>query len=201
MVYKKLYYYFQSALSNYLCDKIIHEGFANNVHSGGTGGFIPRNDSEKKEKKELRDSNISWIGDWWLKKEILPYVERANKKAGWNFNLVDSEPCQFTIYDNKQHYWWHRDAKRYPYYNNHFPNLIRKLSVTVSLSHPEEYEGGYLQMAARQEWSDTHLCQVTEILPRGSICVFPSYTWHRVSPVTKGRRLSLVQWNLGEGYV
>ena len=105
------------------------------------------------------------------------------------------------FYDKEQFYWWHRDARRYPYYDNDFPNLIRKLSVTVSLSHPEEYEGGYLQMAARREWSDTHLCQVTEILPRGSICVFPSYTWHRVSPVTKGRRLSLVQWNLGEGYV
>ena len=55
MVYKKLYYYFTSALSNYLCDKIVHEGFANNVHSGGTGGFIPRNDSEKKQKKKLRN--------------------------------------------------------------------------------------------------------------------------------------------------
>ena len=82
-----------------------------------------------------------------------------------------------------------------------WPNLIRKLSVTVSLSHPKEYEGGYLQFAATRDWGDTFKLQCTEILPRGSICVFPSYTWHRVSPVTKGRRLSLVQWNLGEGYV
>ena len=36
-----------------------------------------------------------------------------------------------------------------------------------------------------------------QILPKGSICVFPSFTHHRVSPVTKGKRLSLVQWNLG----
>ena len=34
----------------------------------------------------------------------------------------------------------------------------------------------------------------------GSIVVFPSYTWHRVSPVTSGTRLSLVQWNLGPGF-
>ena len=134
-------------------------------------------------------------------RELLPYVRKANERAGWNFKLTCAEPAQFTIYDKEQFYWWHRDARRYPYHDNDFPNLIRKLSVTVSLSHPEEYEGGYLQIAARREWNDTHLCQVTEILPRGSICVFPSYTWHRVSPVTKGRRLSLVQWNLGEGYV
>ena len=118
MVYKKLYYYFTSALSNYLCDKIVHEGFANHVHKGSTGGVIPRNDSERKRTKELRDSNISWIDDWWLKKEILPYVQRANEKAGWNFKLTTSESAQFTIYDNKQHYWWHRDARQYPYYDN-----------------------------------------------------------------------------------
>ena len=177
------------------------EGFANQIQEGNTGRFVARNDAERKEKKELRDSNISWIDDWWLKKEILPYVQRANEKAGWNFKLTTSESAQFTIYDNKQHYWWHRDARQYPYYDNDFPNLIRKLSVTVSLSHPKEYEGGYLQFAATRDWGDTFKLQCTEILPRGSICVFPSYTWHRVSPVTKGRRLSLVQWNLGEGYV
>ncbi len=201
MVYKKLYYYFTSALSNYLCDKIVHEGFANQIQEGNTGRFVARNDAERKEKKELRDSNISWIDDWWLKKEILPYVQRANEKAGWNFKLTTSESAQFTIYDNKQHYWWHTDARQYPYHDNDWPNLIRKLSVTVSLSHPKEYEGGYLQFAATRDWGDTFKLQCTEILPRGSICVFPSYTWHRVSPVTKGRRLSLVQWNLGEGYV
>jgi len=37
----------------------------------------------------------------------------------------------------------------------------------------------------------------TEILPRGSIVVFPSHVWHRVRPVTKGVRYSLVIWNLG----
>ena len=62
-------------------------------------------------------------------------------------------------------------------------------------------KGGYLQFSATRDWGDCFKTQCTEILPRGSICVFPSYTWHRVSPVTKGRRLSLVQWNLGEGYV
>jgi PKHD-type hydroxylase len=115
--------------------------------------------------------------------------------------LTNSEPAQFTIYDNKQHYWWHTDAKQYPYMDGNWSNLIRKLSVTITLSHPEEYEGGYLQFSAKREWGDSFKTQCTEVLPRGSICVFPSYTWHRVSPVTKGRRLSLVQWNLGEGYV
>ena len=40
-----------------------------------------------------------------------------------------------------------------------------------------------------------------QAMPRGSIIIFPSYTWHRVTPVTRGTRLSLVQWNLGPGYI
>ena len=42
-----------------------------------------------------------------------------------------------------------------------------------------------------------HRIQCKEILPKGSIIVFPSFLWHRVKPVTKGVRYSLVVWNLG----
>jgi predicted 2-oxoglutarate/Fe(II)-dependent dioxygenase YbiX len=42
-----------------------------------------------------------------------------------------------------------------------------------------------------------HLVQCKEILPKGSIIIFPSFVWHRVKPVTKGARYSLVVWNLG----
>jgi PKHD-type hydroxylase len=40
--------------------------------------------------------------------------------------------------------------------------------------------------------------ECTEIRPRGSIVVFPSFMWHRVKPVTKGTRYSLVLWNIGD---
>ena len=42
-----------------------------------------------------------------------------------------------------------------------------------------------------------HIRSVPEILPKGSIVVFPSHLWHRVKPVTKGTRYSLVVWHLG----
>ena len=42
-----------------------------------------------------------------------------------------------------------------------------------------------------------HLVKAKEILPKGSIIVFPSFVWHRVKPVTSGVRYSLVLWNLG----
>ena len=121
--------------------------------------------------------------------------------AGWNFNFTKSEASQFTIYEPGEYYDWHRDAQNYPYTQGEQKGLIRKLSVTVSLSNPEDYEGGFLEFARENDFNKKYFYKVREILPRGSICVFPSYTWHRVSPVTKGKRLSLVQWNLGNSYV
>ena len=76
---------------------------------------------------------------------------------------------------------------------------IRKLSVTVSLSDEKDYSGGELEFDFRQQSPDkrnqTRECK--EILPKGSLVVFPSFVWHRVKPVKKGVRYSLVVWNLG----
>ena len=74
--------------------------------------------------------------------------------------------------------------------------------MIIQLSDPKDYEGGFLEFAHHK--NEPHKCEYVkarEGLPRGSIIVFPSYTWHRVTPVTKGTRLSLVQWNLGPGYI
>ena len=202
MNYKKLFYYFDSAFSPFLCDKIIEEGYSNNPDFALTGkaGYT-RSKKEIEKTKEIRNSNVSWIDDWWVKKELEPYVKRANEMAGWNFNFTKSEASQFTIYEPGEYYDWHRDAQNYPYTQGEQKGLIRKLSVTVSLSNPEDYEGGFLEFARENDFNKKYFHKVREILPRGSICVFPSYTWHRVSPVTKGKRLSLVQWNLGDSYV
>ena len=202
MNYKKLFYYFDSAFSPFLCDKIIEEGYSNNPDFALTGrtGYT-RSKKEIEKTKEIRNSNVSWINDWWVKKELEPYVKRANEMAGWNFNFTKSEASQFTIYEPGEYYDWHRDAQNYPYTQGEQKSLIRKLSVTVSLSNPEDYEGGFLEFSRENDFNKKYFYKVREILPKGSICVFPSYTWHRVTPVTKGKRLSLVQWNLGDGYV
>ena len=46
--------------------------------------------------------------------------------------------------------------------------------------------------------SSKELC--TEIRPQGSVIVFPSFVWHRVTPVTKGTRYSLVLWTCGQPF-
>ena len=154
--------------------------------------------------KRKRNSNVTWLNDQWIYKEIHPYIHKANTSAGWNFEWDRSEYCQFTKYKHNQYYDWHCDSWEKPYDNpgkeNH--GKIRKLSVTCQLTDGSEYEGGELEFDFRNydphmRDEDKHLTKTKEILSKGSIIVFPSHLWHRVKPVMKGTRYSLVLWNLG----
>jgi PKHD-type hydroxylase len=162
---------------------------------------MPLSDQDLKDLKQKRDSNITFLNDKWIYKEIQPFIHEANRLAGWNFDWDFSETCQFTKYKLNQFYDWHCDSWPDPYENKNDLNMhgkIRKLSVTCSLSAPEDYEGGELEFDFRNNDPDkSTIRKCAEIKPRGSIVVFPSHVWHRVKPVTKGTRYSLVIWNLG----
>ena len=217
---KNYYYYFQSALSPKICDDIVAYGKAHQTEMAVTGGLgrDENKDAYKadgtmkkgavKNLQKKRKSEIVWVNDQWIYKEIHPFIHEANKTAGWNFDWDFSESCQFTKYGVGQHYGWHCDSWDKPYdkpndLNSH--GKIRKLSVTVSLSDPSEYEGGNLEFDFRNQvdWErnkKSKIKECTEIRPRGSIIVFPSFVWHRVNPVTRGTRYSLVIWNLGKPF-
>ena len=206
---KNYYYYFQSALSPKLCDEIISYGKQHQAEMAVTGGYSRQNG--KMSKKDInnmqkkRKSDIVWMNDRWIYKEIHPYIHEANRAAGWNFEWDWSESCQFTKYGVGQYYGWHCDSWEEPYNKPDDPQShgkIRKLSVTISLNDPTEYEGGNLEFDFRNQvdWERNKkkaIKSCSEIRPRGSIIVFPSFCWHRVAPVTSGTRYSLVIWNLG----
>ena len=201
------YYYFQSALTPRFCDELIKYGISQQEQLALTGGQTNKIQEGKDLKEEdivdlkkKRDSNIVWLNDRWIYKEIQPFIHQANRLAGWNFDWDYSEACQFTKYKLNQFYDWHCDSWEAPYANpdNKDTNgKIRKLSVTCSLSDPKDYEGGELEFQFRNQDDPTPKKKCVEILPRGSICVFPSFVWHEVKPVTKGIRYSLVIWSLG----
>ena len=207
------YWYFKSALTSKFCDDVIKYGLSHKEDLAITGGLgVNRNLKEKPLKEEeivdlkkKRNSNVVWLNDTWIYKEIQPYIHEANKLAGWNFNWDFSESCQFTKYKLNQYYDWHCDSWDKPYDKPEDQNSygkIRKLSVTCQLTDGSEYTGGELQFDCRNydphmRDEDKHVLTVKEILPKGSIVVFPSFVWHRVQPVTKGTRYSLVVWNLG----
>lgn len=202
------YWYFKAALSDKFCNDVISRGNKEKESIGLTGDFDGKdpsslNDKEKNDLKKLRDSNIAWLGDQWIYNHIHPYLHAANINAGWNFHWDFSEECQFTKYKLNQYYGWHCDSWYEPYNKPDNPNYhgkIRKLSVSVQLSDQSEYEGGELEFQPRDKQDPNFTVVCNEAKIKGSIIIFPSYVWHRVKPVTKGTRYSLVMWSLGAPY-
>ena len=96
------------------------------------------------------------------------------------------ESVQVTRYDKNHFYGWHSD-----YGTSADKGLTRKLSMSIILSDPEEYSGGKLQFIDYQG-------KVQNVdKTRGTVVVFDSRTPHRVTPVLRGQRISLVAWMMG----
>ena len=202
------YWYFEKAIPERICDDIIRFGLEQEKQTALTGSGAKKiedvSPDELKNIQKKRKSDIVWLSEKWIYKEIHPFINAANENAGWNFQWDFSENCQFTKYEKGQYYDWHCDSWDKPYFNQQNPQdpthgKIRKLSVTVSLSDPKDYKGGELEFDFRNIDPDKPRKPVKckEILPKGSLVVFPGFVWHRVCPVKKGSRYSLVIWNLG----
>ena len=204
MFLKHRYWWFKSVIKENLCDKIVNHAKKLKDERAITLGIDKNNLNKEviKDLKKVRDSNVVWLKDSWIYELLIPYIDLANKNADWNFDWDFLEECQFTKYAKNQHYNWHQDSLLEPYNEPNDPKQhgkIRKLSVTLNLSDPKDYTGGELEFDFNDGGpiakSKRYICK--DILPKGSIVVFPSFVWHRVKPVTSGERNSLVIWNLG----
>ncbi|SRR6266702_4115037 len=144
------------------------------------------------ENKEIRDSYIKWLhynSEYhWI------YCKLANVVNEWNpkffgMELRETESIQLTEYDSeyKGFYGQHADCS----YGSS-SNKYRKLSVTMQLSDPKDYEGGNLQLYTHGFDSPVTACK-----EKGAITLFRSHIVHEVMPVTKGKRYSFVTWVLG----
>lgn len=150
------------------------------------------------DAQDIRKSRIKWIPQnekWdWLYEKLMNFAIEANDQL-WGFDLLTApEQIQYTEYlaTDEGKYEWHQDI------GPGIPSL-RKVSITVQLSHPDEYEGGDLQIwlgGDPRDPSSTLSCA----RGHGTVVVFPSYLPHQVSPVTKGIRRSFVLWVGGEHY-
>ena len=182
-------------------------------------------DKNLEEHRYVRDSEVSWFDDRWLYDLLHPYLRTANEKAGWRYEWDFSESVQFTKYNKGGFYGWHADGNscHLGKYKRHIPgvspldsqgrmqrgftdnpnmiNKIRKLSMTVNLNKPEDYEGGNLKFDFGPHAAGKRFHECVEIRPQGSIIIFPSYVYHQVTPVTSGTRYSLVMWTIGQPFV
>ena len=141
--------------------------------------------------ENVRKSEIVWIKEQWVYDLIWGYMLAANEQAGWKYEVVAAESCQITRYTKDGFYSWHKDGiGSHNEVNNEPDNEFlhgntRKLSMSIILN--DDFEGGDFEIHGED----------IPKLPKGSIIVFPSFMDHRVSPVTKGTRYSLITWFVG----
>ena len=143
--------------------------------------------SDFDKNESIRKSKVSFLQSVELRDELYNVVKWVNANQ-FGYDIYNLANIQYTIYDGKDegHYDWHTDDEISIGDARH---SVRKLSLTVQLSDPSEYEGGDFELYNYQMNPN---CK-----NKGSVLIFPSTQLHRVTPVTKGIRKSLVAWFQG----
>jgi len=140
----------------------------------------------------------------WIYERVQAIILDCNKQAEWNWHISQIEPIQISKYDVGDHYDWHVDGES-DHSGKNEDGLVRKISCTINLSDPyEEYNDGDLEFAFPcypGEYSlENQIIRDPRCRSRGIGIVFPSFRPHRVTPITKGTRYSLVAWALGNPF-
>lgn len=133
--------------------------------------------------EDIRKSKVSWVKDKKVLNLLYDFVDIANKNT-FKVSIYKQAQVQFTEYLSSEggHYNWHHDIDW-----NRNDGFDRKLSVTVQLSSSDEYEGGDFTFSECESPNQ-------QSKEKGTVLIFPSYLQHKVSPITKGIRRSLVAW-------
>lgn len=194
MIISPLYLFQESLFEPDFCDRIIAAGQALTLERNPTVG---RGDVLRVDPA-MRDGQFAFFPGreeyLWLHDAIAECIREANGNF-WKFKLKGIETIQYSEYGMGHHYDWHADMATDPYKEGLYAGLTRKISVTVNLSDPSDYDGGEF------EFLDTgpknRVVKESAARKRGTVIVFPSFVYHRVTPVTRGVRKSLVAWCLG----
>ena len=164
--------------------------------------------------KNIRKSKNTWIPTHhWITGWLLHYVEMANRNNFlYDISYIESESMQYASYGVGEYYHWHTDSSIAVHYKPQFQTsarestkddnylrertsieneLVRKISFSLQLSDPDDYEGGNIQFIDESNQN--------YIAPRqkGSLIIFDSRTKHRVCKVRSGVRKSIVGWVVG----
>ena len=147
------------------------------------------------DKNEARKSDIAWAhpddGNMWIFERLAWVTEKLNDRF-YEFDLNGFNVFQYTVYNGKK-------KQKYDY---HMDTILgtdkpvdmaetRKLSLSLILSDPKDYEGGefYIQSGSPEQEKLLKMDQL-----KGRVLAFPSFMIHGVAPVTKGKRESVVVW-------
>ena len=181
MNYDPMYWFWEAEIPDIVCEAIIQEGLLLNQEEGKVG-------EKEIVNSEYRKSRVAFFDrpeNNWVLGICNYYCTLANVNAGWGFNVTGQQAPQFTQYGLNEYYEFHEDGSK-------LEEDMRKLSLVISITNPNQYKGGEFEFPTGP---------VKEISKRGSVLVFPSDTTHRVTPVTYGKRFSLVNWFTGPKFI
>jgi PKHD-type hydroxylase len=173
------YAYWNNAFSKEECQTIINIAKDKGLVTGTTKG-----------KSDARESKVSWLyyidNIEWAFRRVTDITLNLNERF-FKFDLFGlNEGFQFTNYE--------APSGKYGKHIDRSINMpVRKLSISIQLTNPEEYEGGELKLYDGEKETVMDKTQ-------GTLIIFPSYVLHEVMPVTKGERNSLVTWVTGKQF-
>ncbi|WP_421905413.1 prolyl hydroxylase family protein [Mameliella sp.] len=140
-----------------------------------------------RQNESIRVARITWLDEEgegaWVFRRVMEAVRNVNR-AHFGFALTEfAERAQVALYasDAGGHFDWHSDIGAGAFARK------RKLTLVAQLSESDAYEGGRLELNGNGHVE-------TAAVARGSAILFPSFTLHRVTPVTSGQRYSLTTW-------
>ena len=212
-----MFYVFPRAVPKSECRKLLKYCIKNTkfqeasvINKGFTDSdpqeVVHMSDDRSRSDPKIRKTDVAFIEDKDNKvNEIAWFYLREANKIQFNYDLEYFQPVQFARYRNGGHYDWHQDASGQ---NSHGES--RKLSLTFCLTDPNDYEGGELEFyGGNRPMEEMELSDGTkipaeqikqDIRDQGSVIVFDSRDWHRVTPCTKGTRYSIVCWTVGPNF-
>jgi PKHD-type hydroxylase len=188
---------FENSSWNFELDQVNFYAFWNNVFSreecqtiiniAKNKGLIK---GKTKGESDVRDSKISWLypnDDMdWVFRRVTDIAVNLNERF-FKFDLFGlNEGFQFTNYEAPS-------GKYGKHVDRGINTPVRKLSISIQLTDPEEYEGGELYLYEEDKG-------ILMDKSQGTLIMFPSYVLHEVMPVTKGERNSLVTWVTGKQF-
>ena len=196
------FYIFPNAISKKDCKAYLDYCLNNSTFTDATiikEGFSDAQDTlGRTTVVNKRKTQVSFITDKDNIMNVLVwgFIRQANKKY-FNYKLSHFQPIQFARYEDGGHYDWHQDSS-----HQSIGDECRKLSLTMSLTDHNEYDGGLLQFYNGDiPYKHKGYSIEEDIKQVGTVIVFDSRDWHRVTPVTKGVRYSIVCWTVGPNFI
>jgi PKHD-type hydroxylase len=178
------YYSWNKIIPKVECERIIDDCKKGVEEIGG----ILTEDGNNAPSNDYRKTNIRWVdNNKLITKLIYGFVHESNDLF-FHYDITNHEQMQFSEYVVGGHYKYHQDTG---YVSGKPTSPCRKLSISVLLSDPKDYEGGEFLMY------DGEFEPLKPLKGQGSVVVFDSRDFHKVEPVTSGIRYSLVMWATG----